>query len=95
MWQLNAASTYRQGQMDTVGATSPHVNVGTIRNYALAQPPTIEQRGIAAFLDSEAARLDALQVEAEAGISLLQERRSALITAAVTGQTDVRATNLE
>ena len=90
MWQLNAVSTYRQGQMDTVGATSPHVNVGTIRNYALAEPPIDEQVEIAAFLDAETAKLDALQFKAESGIELLQERRGALIAAAVTGQIDVR-----
>ena len=36
------------------------------------------------------AKLDALTAEAERGIELLQERRTALISAAVTGQIDVR-----
>ena len=91
MWQLNSLSTYRQGQMDTVGATSPHVNVGTIRNYALANPPRDEQLQISDFLDAETSRLDALDAEAVRAITLLKERRSALIAAAVTGQIDVRA----
>lgn len=90
MWQLNAQSTYRQGQMDTVGATSPHVNVGTIRNYALTEPPTGEQAAISEFLDAETSRLDRLDAEAQRAISLLRERRSALIAAAVIGQIDVR-----
>lgn len=90
MWQLNSLSTYRQGQMDTVGATSPHVNVGTIRNYILAEPPSTEQMEISAFLDAETAKLDALKTEAESAIDLLKERRSALIAAAVTGKIDVR-----
>lgn len=90
MWALNAVSTYRQGQMDTVGATSPHVNIGTIRNYTLANPPMSEQRSISAFLEAETGRLDTLEAESERAISLLKERRSALITAAVTGQIDVR-----
>lgn len=90
MWQLNAVSTYRQGQMDTVGATSPHVNVGTIRNYILAAPPFLEQNEISSFLDVETARLDALNLEATRAINLLKERRSNLIAAAVTGQIDVR-----
>lgn len=89
MWQLNAQSTYRQGQMDTVGATSPHVNVSTIRNYVLTHPPLDEQEEISEFLDAETSRLDKLDAEAERTISLLQERRSALIAAAVTGQIDV------
>jgi type I restriction enzyme S subunit len=90
MWQLNSLSTYRQGQIDTVGATSPHVNVGTIRNYVLANPPLSEQLDISAFIDAETSRLDALDVEAVSAIALLKERRSALIAAAVTGQIDVR-----
>ncbi|NHR03597.1 restriction endonuclease subunit S [Chromobacterium haemolyticum] len=90
MWQLNSVSTYRQGQIDTVGATSPHVNVGTIRNYLLAEPPFKEQLSISNFLDRETAKLDALTAEANRTIELLKERRSALISAAVTGQIDVR-----
>ena len=92
MWQLNAQSTYRQGQIDTVGATSPHVNVGTIRNYVLSEPPASEQQEISEYLDAETAKLDSLDAEAERTISLLKERRSALIAAAVTGQIDVRHT---
>jgi len=90
MWQLNSVSTYRQGQMDTVGATSPHVNVGTIRNYLLAEPPFEEQLSISNFLDNETAKLDTLTTEATRAIELLQERRCALISAAVTGKIDVR-----
>ncbi len=91
MWLLNSRPTYLQGAMDTVGATSPHVNVSTIRNYELAQPPIEEQRSIARYLDAETQKFDALTAEAERAIELLQERRAALISAAVTGQIDVRA----
>ena len=90
MWQLNSDCVYSQGALDTVGATSPHVNVATIRNYWLAAPPLREQHAIADFLDSTTTRLDALTTEAERAIALLQERRAALISAAVTGQIDVR-----
>ncbi|TXI22158.1 MAG: restriction endonuclease subunit S [Roseateles sp.] len=90
MWQLNAQSTYRQGQVDTVGATSPHVNVSTIKNYALSEPPVGEQIEISSFLDAETVKLDRLDSEAQRTILLLRERRSALIAAAVTGQIDVR-----
>ena len=53
-------------------------------------PPKEEQKSIAAFLDRETAKLDALTAEAQTAITLLQERRTALISAAVTGQIDVR-----
>ena len=90
MWQLNSLSTYRQGQVDTVGATSPHVNVGTIRNYVLANPPLGEQIEISEFLDAETSKLDALDAEAERAISLLRERCNALVAAAISGRIDVR-----
>lgn len=89
MWLLNSEVVYRQGQQDTVGATSPHVNVGTIRNYALCSPPQEEQQRIGMHLSAKACEFDALIKDASAAISLLQERRTALISAAVTGQIDV------
>jgi type I restriction enzyme S subunit len=47
-------------------------------------PPVTEQRAIAAFLDRETARIDALVAKKERLIELLQEQRTALITRAVT-----------
>lgn len=90
MWQLNSRAVYEQGVLDTVGATSPHVNVWTIKNYFLVLPPFSEQRTIVEYLDTETAKIDALIAEAENGIALLKERKSALISAAVTGKIDVR-----
>jgi type I restriction enzyme S subunit len=90
MWLLNSDNVYKQGQVDTVGATSPHVNVGTIRNFSLTQPPLSEQQEISQFLNDKTCRLDTLIDKALNTISLLQERRTALISAAVTGKIDVR-----
>ena len=45
---------------------------------------------ITTFRDADTAKLDALVTEGEGVIALLQERRSALISAAVTGGIDVR-----
>jgi type I restriction enzyme S subunit len=42
------------------------------------------------FLTDETSKFDALTAEAQRAIDLLQERRTALISAAVTGQIDVR-----
>ena len=50
----------------------------------LGAPPEPEQRAIAAFLDRETARIDALVGKKERLIELLQEKRTALITRAVT-----------
>jgi type I restriction enzyme S subunit len=53
-------------------------------------PPFEEQQHIASRINNECSNLDALTSESETSIHLLQERRSALISAAVTGQIDVR-----
>ena len=58
--------------------------------YAIALPPREEQAAIVNHLDSETTRFDTLTAEAQRAIDLLQERRTALISAAVTGQIDVR-----
>jgi len=55
--------------------------LGSIR---VQKPPLSEQRHIAAFLDRETARIDALVAKKERLIELLQEKRAALITRAVT-----------
>lgn len=55
-------------------------------------PPLDEQRAIARHLEEAFPQFDTLTAEAKHAIDLLQERRTALISAAVTGQIDVRAT---
>lgn len=57
---------------------------------ALPVVPIEEQKLIASYLDAETARLDELATAAADVIELLRERRSALISAAVTGKIDVR-----
>ena len=50
--------------------------------------------GIDRFLDRETARIDSLVAKVEQAIERLQEYRTALITAAVTGKIDVTASGL-
>lgn len=57
----------------------------------LPVPPREEQRAIVEYIARETAKLDAVRAATERTIVLLKERRSALITAAVTGQLDVGA----
>ena len=61
-----------------------------LTNFPVCVPPRSEQGDIVATVEIEAAKFDALTEEAERGIELLQERRTALISAAVTGKIDVR-----
>lgn len=73
-----------------VGSTFKRVNVEEIRCLQVPVPPPNEQAKIAAFIINEINRLDLLRAEAMRAVSLLNERRSALIAAAVTGQINVR-----
>ncbi|EZP36096.1 Type I restriction-modification system specificity subunit [Micrococcus luteus] len=60
-----------------------------LRKMPVVLPPLEEQREIADHLDRETAKIDALIAKAERFIELAQERRAALITAAVTGQIEI------
>lgn len=71
--------------------TQLNLNTDTIGSIRVALPPSEELKEILAFLDTETAKLDTLTAEAQRAIDLLQERRTALISAAVTGQIDVRS----
>ena len=77
---------------DQVGtaATLAYVNQEGFANFPIAVPPRHEQARIVAELSSVLVGLDSLTAEALRGIALLNERRSALIAAAVTGKIDVR-----
>ncbi|WEJ21026.1 restriction endonuclease subunit S [Pseudomonas sp. SD17-1] len=61
------------------------------RNFPVPLPVPREQCAIVARLERETIRIDALKQKTEYSIALLKERRSALISAAVTGQVDLRS----
>jgi len=62
----------------------------TMASVIIPVPPLDEQGKILQFLADAIGRFDTLLAEAERAIELLQERRTALISAAVTGKIDVR-----
>jgi type I restriction enzyme S subunit len=70
----------------------------TIENYSAAKyratrvplPKLVDQQRISSYLEEQTSKIDALIAETERFVELSKERRSALITAAVTGQIDVR-----
>lgn len=66
------------------------LSLENVREVVLPLPPKAERQMIAAHLDQQTARFEALVTEAQSAISLLRERRAALISAAVTGKIDVR-----
>jgi type I restriction enzyme S subunit len=73
-----------QFQTSANGITRFGLGSDGIRTGLFAMPPESEQHAVAAFLDREAAKLDALVAQKERLIALLQEERTALITRAVT-----------
>lgn len=73
------------------GAGQPNISGDKIRNLFIAAPLSLaEQEQIADQIESRTLRIDGLVSKTERSIELLKERRSALITAAVTGQIDLR-----
>lgn len=88
---LASDAAIRQFSEGSGGAIQQHFNVGTAMNMLIVVPPDREQGAIVDRLDDETRKIDVLITEAESTITLLQERHSALISAAVTGKIDVRA----
>ncbi len=87
---LNNLTSQRYFSLAAQGTTMEGLNMGSIGELHVALPPLHEQQEILQFVQSEGAKLDALSAESDRAVSLLKERRSALIAAAVTGQIDVR-----
>lgn len=61
-----------------------------LNNFEFALPPLNEQQAIVEYIKSYLYKNSILMQKAEQQISLMQERRTALISAAVTGKIDVR-----
>lgn len=76
--------------LNTRGAAQPGLTLAGIAKYFVVLPPLTEQCTIAAFLDREVARINGLMAKIRDHIARLQEYRTALISAAVTGKIDVR-----
>jgi type I restriction enzyme S subunit len=73
-----------------IGSTFKRVNVEEIRSLQIAMPPLHEAVVIADAIQRESDSIEHMIDAAYGVIRLLSERRNTLITAAVTGQIDVR-----
>lgn len=76
--------------LEGYGGTKVQLSLPDIANLVITAPPIHEQDHILSQLEQKLSRLDGLISEAATAIALLQERRAALISAAVTGKIDVR-----
>jgi type I restriction enzyme S subunit len=72
------------------GALHPHLNCGNVKDIFVPLPPMHEQLSIVQHCAQKTAAFDELTSAAQSAVALLQERRAALISAAVTGKIDVR-----
>lgn len=78
-----------ENKIDFTGQ-QPNISPIDIGDIKIPVPPLVEQVAIAEYVGALATDFDTLTAEAQHAIDLLQERRTALISAAVTGQIDVR-----
>ncbi|EKY3244357.1 restriction endonuclease subunit S [Cronobacter dublinensis] len=71
-------------------STQANLNIDRIGAVKAVFPPLEEQLDIIDYLDNMLCSYDSIEENANQAIQLLQERRTALISAAVTGKIDVR-----
>ncbi|WP_109440002.1 restriction endonuclease subunit S [Acinetobacter haemolyticus] len=81
-----------QAQIQSIqtGGNREGLNFEQISNFYFALPPTEEQKELVKYLEDKVLEFSKLEVKAHNAIQLMQERRTALISAAVTGKIDVR-----
>jgi type I restriction enzyme S subunit len=88
---VGSSMFFTQIDLLKAGATIQHFGPTHLRQMIIALPPLAEQAAISSHVDKLNSRCSDLMQEAEQTIALLNERRAALISAAVTGKIDVRA----
>jgi type I restriction enzyme S subunit len=85
------SSSFQSLLWEQVGfSAQPGIYLGTLQEIRIPIPPVYEQNEIVESISSRTDELTELTAEAQRAIALLQERRTALISAAVAGQIDVR-----
>ena len=90
MWLLNSPQIYAQANQDVMGATAPHVNISTIRNYVFAVPGRSEQNEIVEHIQGTTGAVEPTIAAVHRDIDLVSEYRTRLIADVVTGKLDVR-----
>lgn len=89
-WFLQSPSAHNQLERWSVGSTVAGLNQTTISKVLLPLPSLQEQQRIVDKLSAQVLKIDELSEKTRQSIELLRERRSALVSAAVTGRLDVR-----
>ncbi|MCY2953507.1 MAG: restriction endonuclease subunit S, partial [Planctomycetota bacterium] len=89
-WVLNSHPGESYFQMESWGSAQANISVPIVQFMQVPRPPITEQIAISEYLELETRKLDSLSAKVESVIGRLNEYRSALISAAVTGKIDVR-----
>jgi len=89
-YALSAAKNTGAFEESDSKSTISHLPAEKFRDYRFSFPPVEEQQAIVRFLTLMTGRIDRLAKTTQRSIDLLKERRAAFITAAVTGQIDLR-----
>jgi len=85
------SDAFIQGMSNMINAnTQGNVGIGDLKEVKIALPDIYEQEATVNKLEVELTYLDGLVDEVKKTIGFMKERRSALISAAVTGKIDVR-----
>ncbi|AQZ93649.1 restriction endonuclease subunit S [Halopseudomonas phragmitis] len=87
---MNSRLVRQQVEVVQYGAAQKQFNIADAIEFWMFEPPIEEQTMIAEFIGGQSSVFNALMEESERSMLLLKERRSALISAAVTGKIDVR-----
>ena len=91
VYALTSRYVYQQGFADTMGSTSPHVNISSIRNYFIPIPSITEQQKIADILSTKCSQIDHLITIKQTKIEKLEQYKRSLIYEYVTGKKEVTA----
>ena len=87
---LNSAMGKEYFSLNGWGSAQKNISVPILQNFPIAYPDSDEQREISTFVIDKRDEFSHLLEKADESIRLMQERRTALISAAVTGKIDVR-----
>ena len=89
-WVMSAPQTRSQIMLLARGSTRARLNTKVVQQVEVPFPDRTTQDALVTQFDAETVKIDRLIAESEQFVELSRERRAALITAAVTGQIDVR-----
>ncbi len=89
VYALSSSTIYLQGSFDTMGSASPHVNISTVQNYAIAVPPLREQEYIAKKLQDTCKKIELEIKKRQRFIDKITQYKKALIYEVVTGKKEI------